>query len=108
MGHQVAAHLGAARTWRLGFPPRAGGGQGGGWCPRVSLGLADTYPSTYINPPCTPWLIHPSPSSLLSGLAPMFWSRARELEETPYAGHRRAIEFPVPVYLLPSLCWILA
>jgi hypothetical protein len=52
-----------------------------------------------------PWFIRPISSSLLSGLAPMFWSCANKLKETPRAGHRRAAGFPVIVYLLSLLCW---
>jgi hypothetical protein len=50
------------------------------------------------------WLINPISFSLLPGLAPMFWSRARELEETPRVGCRRATGFSVPVFLLLLLC----
>jgi hypothetical protein len=52
-----------------------------------------------------PWFIYPISSSLLSGLAPTFWSYASGLKETPRAGRRRATGFPVLVYLLPLLCW---
>jgi hypothetical protein len=73
--------------------------------PRVSPRVGGHLPPyAYINPPL-PWLIHPISSSLLPGLAPTFWSRARELEETQRVGRRHAAGFLVLVFLLPLLCW---
>jgi hypothetical protein len=61
-------------------------------------------PTAYINPP---YPLGHSSHLLHSSLWPSshIWSRARELEETPHAGHRRVAGFPVPLLLLPLLCW---
>jgi hypothetical protein len=62
-------------------------------------------PSTYIKAPLAP-LAHSSLSPILfSLLGSYIWSCARELEETPRAGHRCTNGFLVQVLLLPLLRW---
>jgi hypothetical protein len=89
----------------LGFPLGAGDSQGSGWRLGFALGLEATYPHRLYKPPMLPWLINPISSSFLPGLAPTFWSRAHELEETPRVKRCRAARFTVLVFLLPLLCW---